>query len=88
MNIKKELQDIMVHSPIPEYMVIKRSLAKDIINELDKKDKVIDMMNQHIYENTYRDLEECEFEEHYQIKCKKNCKECAKEYFYNKAEVL
>lgn len=59
-----------------------------VLKELDKKDKVIDMMNQHIYENTYRDLEECEFEEHYQIKCKKNCKECAKEYFYNKAEVL
>lgn len=57
-----------------------------VLNELDKKDKIIDMMSQHIYENTYRDLEECEFEEYYQIQCKKNCKECAKEYFYNKVE--
>ena len=57
---------------------------KEVLNELDKKDKVIDMMAKYtragdIEEDICKDIEEC-MPENLQ------CENCIKEYFYKKAE--
>lgn len=58
--------------------------SKIILNELDKKDKIIDMMAKYIRagdieEDICKDIEEC-------IPENLQCENCIKEYFYKKAE--
>lgn len=58
-----------------------RNLEK-VLNELKKKDKIIDAMTEYIEEINYIDDNECEFETKHQIECPPtSCKDCIKQYF-------
>ena len=49
--------------------------------EINKLNHVIDRIIEYIFDTTYMDLEECEFEDKNNIKCIKDCGKCIKEYF-------
>jgi uncharacterized lipoprotein YehR (DUF1307 family) len=56
-----------------------------VLNELEKKDKIINAMTEYIDYQTYRDNEECEFQSLNNIKCPDTiCTDCIKQYFERK----
>lgn len=60
-----------------------------VLNELEKKDKIIGAMTEYIEEINYIDIDnnECEFETRHQIECPDtSCKDCIKQYFERRAE--
>ena len=62
---------------------IQQAIEK-VLNELEKKDKIIDAMTEYIEEINYIDIDdnECEFETKHQIECPPtSCKDCIKQYF-------
>ena len=61
--------------------------TEKVLNELEKKDKIIDAMTKYIEEINYIDDTECEFETRHQIECPPTgCKDCIKQYYERKVK--
>ena len=65
------------------------NMLKEKNKEIEKKDKIIDLMAKYIDSNNYLDNEECQFQWDFNIKkCMGNgdCKDCIKQNFERKSE--
>lgn len=85
---QKNYDDQFKHELLEEIRCL--NLDKDEKDrEIEKKDKIIDLMAEYIDSNNYVDNEECQFQWDFDIKkCIENgdCKECIKQYFEKLAE--
>ena len=85
---QKNYDDQFKHELLEEIRCL--NLDKDEKDrEIEKKDKIIDLMAEYIDSNNYVDNEECQFQWDFNIKkCIENgdCKDCIKQYFERKSK--
>lgn len=87
-ELEIELED-KIDEPRIAYLLQQKSALETVLSELEKKDKIIDLMAKYIGEvddETFCDEDKYERDiEDNVIGCDEDCQECVKQYFTKKA---